>query len=301
MQYKDYYKVLGLPKDASEKEIKAAFRRLARKHHPDVNPGNKHAEDRFKEVSEAHEVLSDPEKRRKYDRLGANWRAYENMGTPPWGTRVEWGGQGFEEPGGFSEFFRTFFGGGGGGSPFEELLGRAAAGGRRASVPDAQVETEVTLEELVNGTTRTIRVGEGKDARTIEVKVPPGLRDGSKMRIAGEGYGKGSSRGDLYLVIRVLRHPGFEIQGDDLVSGFTVPLTMAVLGGEAQVPTLEGPVAINVPAGSPVGRTFRLREKGLPRRQGGRGDLLSKLGVEIPGKLSERERKLFEDLKQLGR
>lgn len=302
MEYKNYYKILGLPKNASAKEIKAAFRKLARKYHPDVNPGNKEAEARFKEVSEANEVLSDPQKRKRYDELGANWRAYEKVRAQPGrGTRVEWGGQGFEDVGGFSDFFRTFFGGGvGSGSGFDEIFGRGVAE-RSAPPPDAQIDVQVTLHELASGTTRTIRLGEGDATRTIDVKIPPGLRDGSRVRVAGEGHSRGSARGDLYLAVGVIPHPEFEVHGDDLTSSFTVPLTTAVLGGEAQVPTLDGPVGIRVPSGSPVGRTFRLREKGLPRRQGGRGDLLTRLGVEIPGTLSDRERALFEDLKQLGR
>ena len=310
MEYKDYYKVLGLSKGASDKEIKAAFRKLARKYHPDVNPGDKGAEARFKEISEANEVLSDKAKRQKYDQLGADWRNYENVpgGYPGGATRVQWEGDfGDEGGGGFSDFFRTFFtgaargGGGGGGSSFEDMLRGAASRQRQQQPVDAQIDVDVTLEELVAGTSRTVRIGDDKKARTIEVKIPAGLREGSRVRVGGEGHGQAGAKGDLYLVVHVLPHPAFEVAGDDLVSSFTVPLTTAVLGGEAQVATLDGTLGIKVPPGSPVGRTFRLRDKGLPKRGGGRGDLRSKLGVEIPGSLTEKERELFEELKGLGR
>jgi curved DNA-binding protein len=295
MEYKDYYKILGVAKNATEKEIKAAYRKLARKHHPDVNPGNKEAEARFKQINEANEVLGDKEKRKRYDELGANWDAF-GRGAPqgrPWpggGVRVD-----FEDlggAGGFSDFFRTFFGGGGG-----------FAGGEEAFTPasDAEGDVDLTLAEVFRGTTREVSVGGPR--RRVEVKIPPGVRDGSRVRVAGEGgRGAGGRRGDLYLRVRVAPDPTFERKGDDLQTTLRAPLTAAVLGGEAQVPTLEGSVGIKIPAGTPAGQVFRLRGQGLPKlgAPGERGDLLATLAVELPRTLTARQRELFEELRKSG-
>jgi curved DNA-binding protein len=310
MEFKDYYKILGVSKTASEKDIKAAFRKLARKHHPDVNKGDPKAEARFKEINEANAVLSDPEKRRRYDALGPDWeRGFPQPGAGGGGrVRVDFGGQ---DVSGFSDFFRTIFGGGGGfgvrgggmeGVDFEELFGRAQA---RGAPPPEDVEgvVELSLEEVLRGTTRSVRVGDGKNGRTVEVKIPPGVREGSRVRAAGEGAGQGPQRGDLYLRVRLAPHPFLERKGDDLQTTVTVPLTTAVLGGEVQVPTLEGPVGIKVPPGSRPGRILRLRGKGLPRLEarGERGDLLAVLNVDLPQNLTPREKELFEELRRLGR
>ncbi len=305
MDYKDYYKILGVAKNATEKEIKAAYRKLARKHHPDVNPGNKEAEAKFKEVNEAYEVLGDKEKRKKYDELGANWEAYGRAagpggarGWPGGGVRVD-----FEDlggAGGFSDFFRTFFGGGGfGGGGF----GGYPGGEREEFLPaaDAEGDVELTLGEVLRGTTREVSVGGSK--RQVEVKIPPGVREGSRVRVAGEGgKGSGGRRGDLYLRVRIAPDPTFERKGDDLQTTVRVPLTSAVLGGEAQVRTLEGPVGIKVPPGTPAGQTFRLRGHGLPKlgARGERGDLMATLQVELPRTLTARQRELFEELRRSG-
>jgi DnaJ-class molecular chaperone len=299
MDYKDYYRILGVPRTASAKEIKAAYRRLARKHHPDVNPGSREAEAKFKEVGEAYEVLSDPEKRRQYDHLGANWSTYWRRGGA-WtdeGAQVNAGGFGEPDVGGFSEFFRTFFGGGGPG--FEDVFRRARRG--PAAQRDLEQPVELTLDEVLRGATRTVEVGRDGSFTEMEVKIPAGVRDGSRVRV-GRWPGRRSGGGDLFLRVRVLPHPQFERRGDDLQVSLSVPLTTAVLGGEAQVPTLDGPVGIKVPPGSPVGRVFRLRGHGLPRLEaGGRGDLLAALHVELPASLGPRERELFEELQKLGR
>jgi len=307
MEYKDYYKTLGVPKKASAKEIKAAYRKLARKYHPDVNPGDKQAEARFKEVNEAHEVLGDPEKRKRYDELGANWNAFNRGGPgggagawPGGGVRIDFEDLGGMGGGGFSEFFRTFFGGGGGfrtggfeGFGEEVLQGRA----------DAEGEVTLTLDEVLRGTSREVAVEVGKGQRRVEVKIPPGIREGSRVRVAGEGgSGARGRRGDLYLRIRVAPDSRFERRGDDLATVVRVPLTTAVLGGETEVPTLDGPVGIRIPAGTPVGRVFRLRGHGLPRlgAKGSRGDLLATLAVDLPGALSEKQKDLFEQLRKSG-
>jgi len=301
MEYKDYYKTLGVPKGATEKEIKAAYRRLARKHHPDVNPGNKDAEARFKEIGEAYDVLSDKEKRKRYDELGANWQSY---GQRPQGWPGGAGGGGvridFEDlggAGGFSEFFRTFFGGGGpagfggAGYPPDEMPGAT----------DAEAEVDLTLAEVLRGTTREVSLDGSK--RRVEVKIPAGVREGSRVRVAGEG-GRGTSgrKGDLYLRVRVAPDPSFERRGDDLQTTVHVPLTAAVLGGEAQVPTLEGSIGIKIPAGTPAGQVFRLRGHGLPKlgEKGVRGDLLATLAVELPRSLTSEQKELFEELRRTG-
>ncbi len=299
MEYKDYYKILGVAKDADEKAIKAAYRRLARKYHPDMNPGDAKAEARFKELNEANEVLSDPEKRRRYDQLGANWNAFGGASGWPGAGRVRVNVQDFGGRG-FSDFFETFFGGGAaqGFPDLEEILGGARGTRGRARVQDVEYELELSLEEVLRGTTRTIGVGAGRAGRKVEVKVPAGIRDGARLRLAGEGQ----AAGDLYLRIRVSPHPSLVRNGDDLQSAVTVPLTTAVLGGEVSVPTLDGPVGIKIPAGTPVGRVFRMRGHGLPKLEGGgRGDLLAQLNVALPENLSKRERELFEELRQLGR
>jgi DnaJ-class molecular chaperone len=307
VEYKDYYKILGVARDAGAKEIKAAYRKLARKFHPDVNRGDAKAEARFKEVNEANEVLSDPEKRKRYDTLGSNWKAYGGGAPPGWPGagrgRVEvqdFGGRGF------SDFFETFFGGAGGaqGIDIEELLRGARRGGGQARGDDVEYEVEVALEDVLRGTARALSLGEAGQTRKVEVKIPAGIREGARLRVPGEGpQGPGGGpRGDLYLRIRVRPHPSFTRDGDDLQVAVTVPLSTAVLGGEVPVPTLDGPLGIKVPAGTPAGRVFRLRGHGLPRPGGdGRGDVLAQLNVSLPHNLTERERELFEELRTLGR
>jgi curved DNA-binding protein len=301
MEYKDYYKILGVSKKASAKEIKAAYRKLARKYHPDVNRGDAKAEARFKEVNEAHEVLGDPEKRQRYDQLGANWDSFSRGapgGWPGGGFRVSYEDLGGMGGGGFSEFFSTFFGGGGFG-------GGGFGGPREVPVPPADAEGEVTLtlHEVLQGSTREVTVDAGGTTRRVEVKIPPGVRQGSRVRVAGAG-GQGSrgTRGNLYLKVRIAEDPRFERKGDDLATTVRVPLTTAVLGGEAQVETLDGRVGIKIPSGTPAGRVFRLRGKGLPRlgEGGKRGDLLASLAVELPSALSSRQRELFEELRGSG-
>ncbi len=311
VEFKDYYKILAVPKNASAKDIKAAFRKQARKYHPDFNKGDAKAEARFKEVNEANEVLSDPDKRKRYDALGPDWANFRH--PPPGGgggggIPVDFGG----DAGGFSDFFRTIFGGGGfpggaggrgGGGGFEDIFARAA---EEQPGQDLEGEVELTLDEVQRGTTRSIQVAEdGQKPRTVEVKIPPGIRENSRVRAAGEGGpgGKRGKRGDLYLRVKVRPHPRFERKGDDLQAALLVPLTTAVLGGEAQVPTLDGPVGIKIPPGSRPGRTFRLRGHGLPRLESPseKGDLLAVLGVELPQELTPREVELFEELRRLGR
>lgn len=293
VSYVDYYKTLGVPRTATEKEIKGAYRRLARKHHPDLNPGNKQAEARFKEINEAHEVLSDPEKRKRYDALGENWQSFAQGGWPPPGGRVRVNVGNPEDLGGFSDFFKTIFGGGFGGF------------GDGVEIPpeamDREADVSLSLEEVLKGTTRTLDLGKG--GRRVEVRIPAGVREGSRVRVAGEAGGKGAPAGDLYLRVHLQPHPVFRRSGDDLETTVPVPLSTAVLGGEVDVPTLEAKLGIKVPAGTSPGQVFRLRGHGLPRleRGGGRGDILASLAVKIPSSLSKRERELFEELRSLGK
>ena len=299
MDYKDYYKVLGIAKAATQKDIKAAYRKLARKHHPDMNPGNAKAEARFKEINEANEVLSDPEKRQRYDQLGANWKDYGPApGARAGRGRVRVNASDFGAHG-FSDFFETFFGGAQarGFPDMEEML----RGGRgpEAQGADLEREIDVSLDEVLRGGIRTLRTVAG-ESREVEVKIPPGIRDGARLRVAGEGSG-GARRGDLYLRVRVVPHPSFVRHGDDLRVEVKAPLTTAVLGGEIQVPTLEAALGVKVPSGTPSGRVFRLKGHGLPRPGGGRGDLMAELVVVLPDSLTPRERELFEELRTLGR
>ncbi len=296
MDYKDYYAVLGVPRGASEKEIKAAYRKLARKFHPDMNKGDAKAEARFKEINEANEVLSDARKRKRYDTLGANWDRFPRpAGAGARRAQVDFAGA--QDVGGFSDFFRTFFAGGFAGGGRDDFF----EGGSQVRGGDVETSVDLTLEEILNGATRTVQIGPAGRSRRVEVKIPKGVREGSRVRVAGEGEPGPSAAGDLYLKVRVLAHRFLERQGDDLQTSVTVPLTTAVLGGEVAVPTLDGPRGIKVPAGSRVGQVFRLAGQGLPRPEGGRGDLLARLTVELPRELSEREAELFAELRALGR
>jgi len=319
MEYKDYYKILGVDRNASEKDIKRAYRRLARQFHPDVNPGDTGAEEKFKKINEAYEVLSDTEKRAKYDRLGASWQQWQRMGRDPgqfdwsqWfadapgGVRVDWsdglgdlfGGAGADI---FSDFFRTIFGGmtNAGRARTAEHPFRHTTSRRTLRGQDVEAAVEITLEEALHGTTRVLE----RDGRRIRAKIPPGARSGSKVRIANQGssgYGEGPP-GDLYLNITVKPHPAFRREGDDLRCNVDVDLYTAVLGGQVRISTLNGDVSLRIPAGTNGGKTFRLRGKGMPnpRNPKQRGDLLATVQLQVPQRLSAHERELFEELARL--
>ncbi len=298
MDYKDYYKTLGVARSADADEIRRAYRKLALKHHPDKNPGDKEAEERFKDINEAYEVLGDPSKRSRYDQLGASYRAYERTGATPggfdwsqWmsggpgGVRVEVGDLGEIFGGGFSEFFNSIFGG---------TAGGGAETRRRSRGRDIEQAVRISLHEAYQGTTRTVRV----DGRRLEVKIPAGASTGTKVRIAERGEQARGTPGDLYLVVEVEPDPQFERRGDDLYVDAPVDLYTAVLGGEAKVPTPGGTVVLTIPAGSQPGQVFRLSGRGMPRLHEAdrKGDLFARLKVEIPRDLSKRERELFDEL-----
>jgi curved DNA-binding protein len=310
MEYKDYYKILGVEKSADEKEIKKAYRRLARQYHPDVNSGDKAAEARFKEINEANEVLSDPEKRQKYDALGQDYQRWQQTGgasgfdfnqwasrAGPGGTRVTYGDVNdlFGNDSQFSDFFSSIFGSMAGTGPASGMRT-----GRNPTAPrHVEQEVEVTLEEVYHGGQRLMDV----DGRRLQIKIPAGVKTGSKVRMAGEGLpsGRGGPRGDIYLVIKVLPHPTFERRGDDLHCEVPVDLFAALLGGEVRVPTLTGPVALRIPAGTQAGRTFRLGGKGLPKLRAPteHGDLFAKVRIVLPDKLSDRELALVREWAKL--
>ena len=312
MEYRDYYKILGVDKKASEKDIKKAFRRLARKHHPDVNPNDARAEERFKEINEAHEVLSDPEKRRKYDQLGADWHRYQQGGGRPGG--FDWGRWTTGRPGAhvqygtpedlqdlfgsdspFSDFFSQIFGG---------MAGGPSAGGYQRQIrqrgQDFEQPVEITLQEAYSGTTRILQ----KENQRLEVKIPAGAKTGTRVRMSGHGgQGMGGAQpGDLFLRVRVKPDRSFERKDADLHTTVPVDLYTMVLGGEVRVPTMTGEVVLTIPAGTQSGRSFRLRGKGMPRlRQPDQhGDLYAKVEVRLPTNLTPQQQELFEQLRELG-
>jgi curved DNA-binding protein len=321
VDFKDYYTTLGISKTATDKEIKQAFRKLARKYHPDVNPGDKGAEARFKELNEANEVLSDPVKRKKYDELGANWRQYEQAapGGPggaaggPFGgfsgfrTMSEeevadmfgGGGGGGSEDSSFSDFFSTFFGSMGDSSERRRGRGRPRAQKGR----DVEHPIELDLEDALRGSVHRLALRHDGHARNVEVRIPPGVTEGSRVRVAGEG-GRGSgsaASGDLYLRVHLKPHPVFEVKGRDVYTRSRVPLTTAVLGGEVDVVTPESKtLRLKLPAGTQSGQKFRLRGHGFPTvgKPDERGDLYATVDVQIPKTLNEKQKELYEELKK---
>ena len=321
MEFKDYYATLGATKASTEKEIKQAFRKLARKHHPDVNPGDKQAETRFKEINEAYEVLGDSAKRKKYDELGANWRAYEQAqaqgGPNPFAGRWNMGGGGgggvrtmtqeemealFGDATPFSDFFTTFFGGGGPGGADTRRGSRGR--GRQRAGRDVEHEIELTLEDAFQGATRRLSLKHYGHARTVDVRIPAGVGDGSRVRVSGEGeHGVGgASAGDLYLRVRLAPHPEFERKGRDLYVKVPLPVPTAVLGGEAEVRTIEGkPVRLRIPPLTQNGQVFRLKSYGMPKvgHPEEKGDLYARVAVQLPTELSPAEREHYEALTKL--
>jgi curved DNA-binding protein len=302
MEYKDYYQTLGVNKDASQDEIKKAYRKLARKHHPDVNPGDKAAEERFKGINEAYEVVSDPDKRQKYDQFGAQWRAQpggartDTRAVTPEEFEQMFGGS----AGGFSDFFETLFG----------SRGRPRTGGfadqeyyqpRPRRGHDSEHNVQITLEEAFHGTTRALQ---WEDGRQIEAKIPSGVRNGSRLRFSGQGQPgtNGGSPGDLYLKIEVAPHPGFQREGDDDLT-VTVPVDLyaALLGGQVQVSILDREVKLTIPPGTANGKVFRLRGLGMPnlRNPDQRGDLYATVHVQLPQDLSQKEEELVQQLRDM--
>jgi molecular chaperone DnaJ len=319
MANKDYYSTLGINRGASDKEIKQAYRRLARKYHPDVNPGDKSAEAKFKEINEAHEVLSDAEKRKKYDQFGDKWQYADQFAKAGQGSQWDFGRGGTSRTYDFGDLgdLGDIFGG--------VFQGFGASGRQTARPQSVEHPVDVTLEEAFQGTKRVIQMqteeicptcsGTGRTGRTrcsvcvgsgrllkprrLEVKIPAGVTDGSRVRVAGQGsQGSGGARGDLYLIVRVLPHQVFERKGDDLHTEVPIPLVTTMLGGEVAVPTLKGKVALKIPPETQNGKVFRLTGQGMPHlNDSSRGDLFARVKVVLPTGLTPQEKQLFEQLK----
>lgn len=295
MDYKDYYKVLGVKKDASTDEIKKAYRKLAVKYHPDKNPGDKVAEEKFKEANEANEILGNADKRKKYDEMGENWQQYANnpyaQGRP---GRQSYGTEDFYGDGSqFSSFFESIFGGGGG-----------FGGSRRKSTrpnrgQDAEASIELTLEESFNGTTRQVTL----DGAKLNLKFKPGTAEGQILRLKGKGNPgyNGGENGDLHITVHIARHPRFELKGNDLYFDQPLDLYTAVLGGKATVQSIDKAVSMNIPAGTDSHKTLRLKGMGMPvfNKPEERGDAYVRMVLTTPKHLSDEEKELFTKLAEL--
>ncbi|RPJ21954.1 MAG: J domain-containing protein [Chloroflexi bacterium] len=302
MDYKDYYKTLGVERNASEADIRKAYRKMAMQYHPDRNPNDKQAEERFKEINEAYQVLSDPQKRTHYDRLGSDYSTWQRRGAPgdfnwdqyggaPGGVRVEYGDLDdlFGGAGGFSDFFRTIFGRGAEGA----VPGAGTRTRSRQQPQGYQQELEITLDEAYQGTTRQFQ----SDGKQKQVRIPAGVRTGSKVRVPGVG----PNGLDLYLIVEVKNDPRFERRGSDLHTTATVSVFTAILGGEAEVETLSGKVKLTIPEGTQPEQTFRLAGRGMPsvKNANEKGDLYVRLKVQIPKYLSAKQRELLEEVSRI--
>lgn len=316
VQFRDYYETLGVTKTSTEAEIKTAFRKLARKHHPDVAKDKKGAEEKFKQINEAYEVLGDPEKRKRYDQLGADW-SQPGGGQPPpgWGPRQggvgpnpfgggNGGGVEFEFGGtGFSDFFEAFFGGGRGQSAFGggAGFGQRRSGAERGS--DVEADIMVTLEEALQGSKRTVSLRRSSSSKveSYQVRIPRGVHEGQRIRLAGQGEAgaAGGKSGDLFLRVRLARHPDFSVEGSDLIHELELDPWQAVLGSELEVPTLENAGRLKIPGGTQPGQRFRLRGRGLPDASGTRGDLYVVMVIRVPRKLTDAEREIWMQLATL--
>jgi curved DNA-binding protein len=297
MEYHDYYKILGVPRDASAADIKNAYRKLAMQYHPDRNPGDKKAEERFKEINEAYQVLSDPKKRERYDQVGESYSQWQQNGAPGGGfdwsrwTTQQPGGQAVDlndlfGEGGFSDFFSAIFGGTGMGQTLR------SRGARRA--PSYQQQVTISLKEAYSGTTRILQIGK----RRVEVKIPAGVRTGSRIRVPGATADKGDgSASDLMLVIDVAEDPFFEREGDDLHTQVMIDMFKAALGGETDVNTMAGKVILTIPPGTQTDQVFRLTGRGMPhlKDSGAKGDLYVRVKVQIPRQLNARQKSLLEE------
>jgi curved DNA-binding protein len=304
---KDYYKTLGVGKNASPEEIKKAYRKLAVKFHPDKNPGNKQAEEKFKEITEANDTLSDPAKRKKYDQWGENYAHYDSAGAGggfnPYQQRSQGSSRQYQMN---EDDFQNMFGGGGGFSDvFENIFGSTKQKRGRASSSqaykgdDLNAELEISLEDAFNGTTKFFNV----NGQSLSIKLKPGIKDGQILKLKGKGQASrlGGSPGDLYLTIKVATHPIFERKGDDLYEDVHIDLYTAILGGKTEVKTLNGALKIDIPEETPVDKILRLRGKGMPNYENSNinGDLYAKIKVDLPTRITQKEKELFHQLRDL--
>lgn len=309
MDYKDYYQLLGVSRSATEKEIKQAYRQLAQKYHPDHNPGDKASEEKFKDINEAYQVLSDPEKRARYNQLGESYSRWQQRGAPAGG--FNWDDWVTTAPGGsyrqvdnlddllggsFSEFFRRIFGGMPGGMPdMGNPQQRRSANRRTEALPNVEQPVTISLTEAFHGGSRLIEI----DNRRLEVKIPPGARTGLKIRVADAiPNPQSNKKQDLYLVIQVADDPRFERKGDNLYTNIPVDLYTAILGGEVTVPTMTGNVVLSIPEGTQPDQLFRLTGRGMPHLKNptDHGDLFARIKVKIPRSLSKQQKELFQQL-----
>lgn len=316
MEYKDYYNILGVSRDASQDEIKKKYRKLAAKYHPDKNPDNPKAEDKFKEIGEAYEVLKDPEKRKLYDKVGSDWKRYQDAGASAddfnWqqyanrggGQRINMedifgGARGGAGGSPFSSFFETIFGGG---DPFAGQQSQArqyqSRTGRtiRQKGRDTKAEVDVDLKDVLTGVEKQFRI----NGERVKLKIPAGIEDGKRLKLKGKGQlsQTGGSKGDLYLKVNVIEPEGFERKGNDIYQKVPLNLYTAILGGELTAQTLNGKIKLNVPPETQNGRIFRLQGRGLPqfKKNGKRGDYFLKTEIEIPENLTSKEKELFKKL-----
>jgi curved DNA-binding protein len=316
MQYRDYYQTLGVGKDASQEEIKKAYRKLARKYHPDVNPDDTNAEEKFKDINEAYQVLSDEDKRAKYDRFGSQWKQYQQTGGRPedfdWSQWAPQGGRGGTQYrtvsqeeleqmfggglGGFSDFFDTLFGGMGGARTARRTARRPGAQTMQQG-RDIEHPIEISLEEAFHGTTRVLTYEGG---RRIEASIPPGVNTGSKIRLSGQGAQGPRGAGDLYLKVTVRPHPKYERDGDDLRLDQPVDFFTALLGGDVKVSTIDKTVKLTIPPETDSGKIFRLKGLGMPKLNNPkkRGDLYARVEVQVPKDLTAEEKKKFKELQK---
>lgn len=333
VKFQDYYELLGVDRNAGEKEIKAAYRKLARKWHPDLHPANekKEAEEKFKRINEAYEVLKDPEKRSRYDRLGSNWRNGQDFQAPPDMDGVRfYSANDFASGdfgGGFSDFFNTFFGAGAAGAGTGHSGRTAYRQKQQVHGEDLESEIELTLEEAYRGVTRSLRISAGSlcsacngtgikernfctscggtgsvpEEKVLDVKVPAGVREGSRIRLKGQGGSGlgGAPRGDLFLKVRLKPHPYFTLKGDDIETEAVIRPEQAVLGTKIPVKTVDGEVNVTVPPGSRHGNRLRLRGKGFPGKSGTRGNHYIRLVIDIPSDLSADEKELYRQLQEI--
>jgi curved DNA-binding protein len=314
MEYRDYYQLLNISKTASQDEIKKAYRKLAREYHPDVNPDDPNAEEKFKDINEAYQVLSDTEKREKYDRFGSQWKQYQQTGGrsedfdwSQWAAQGQRGGpqyrtvtqDEFEQMfggglGGFSDFFETLFGGTAGTRSTRRTTGGPSYQ-RVQKSSDVEHTVEITLEEAFHGTTRLLKF---EDGRRIEATIPPGVKTGSKIRLSGQGGSGMSGSGDLFLKIKVQPHPKFKREGDHIRVDQPVDFFTALLGGEVTVSTLDKAVKLTIPPETDSGKTFRLKGLGMPTlgNPGQRGDLFAEVEVQVPKNLTAEQKEQFKAL-----